>query len=54
MSIYQFSTYLSDIAEIEKMFHGDPNDKSSGTKALSNKEIIERARQKGFITPKHY
>ena len=59
MSMYQFNSYLNDIPEIEKMFYGGksdgkPDNKSSKQKLLSNKELVVRARNKGFMAPKHY
>lgn len=51
MSMYQFSLYLNDIPEIEKMFSGG---ESSKKKPVSNKELIGRAKKRGFMTPKHY
>lgn len=51
MSIYQFSSYLNDIAELEKMFSGG---KPSKKESISNKELIRRAKQKGLKVPKHY
>jgi len=33
---------------------GEPDNKSNGKEPLSNKELVERARQKGLRVPKHY
>jgi len=51
MSPYQFSSYLDEISELEKMFSGGkPTQKGS----ISNKELINRAKQKGLRVPKYY
>lgn len=51
MSMYQFNSYLNDIAELEKMFSGG---KSTKKESISNKELINRAKKRGFMVPKHY
>jgi len=40
---------------VEKIFHGESKEgsKLSGSK-LNNKELIARARKRGFITPRKY
>jgi len=53
MSLYQFQNYLGNIAEIEKMFSG-AGDESTKKEPVTDKELIERARQKGLPVPKHY
>jgi len=53
MSVYQFGSYLGEIAEIEKIFSGgEDNEEKKPEK--SNAELVERARKKGFITPLKY
>lgn len=51
MSMYQFSSYLNNVSEIEKLFSGGESKKKE---SLSNKELVERARQKGLRVPKYY
>jgi len=51
MSPYQFSSYLDDIPELEKMFSGG---KSTQGESISTKELIRRAKQKGLKIPKYY
>lgn len=51
MSVYQFTSYLDDIPEIEKIFSGS---KSTKGKSMSPEELIKRAKQKGLKTPKYY
>ena len=51
MSVYQFSSYLDDITEIEELFSGG---KTTQKKSVSTEELINRARQKGLKVPKYY
>ena len=53
MTLYQFHSYLKNIAEIEKMFTGAGGE-SEKKEPVSDKELINRARQKGLRVPKHY
>ncbi len=50
MTLYQFQSYLNNIAEIEKMFSGSESKKEP----VPDKELISRARKKGLRVPKHY
>ena len=52
MTLYQFQSYLNNIAEIEKMFSGAGSE--SKKEPVPNKELISRARKKGLPVPKHY
>uniref|UniRef100_A0A6H1ZS83 Uncharacterized protein n=1 Tax=viral metagenome TaxID=1070528 RepID=A0A6H1ZS83_9ZZZZ len=51
MSLYQFSSYMDEISNIEKMFSGGGSTKE---KPISTEELIKGARQKGLKVPKHY
>jgi len=51
MSPYQFSSYLDEIPEIEKMFSGG---ESTRKESISTEDLIKMAKKKGIRTPKKY
>jgi len=51
MSLYQFSSYLNDIPEIEKIFSGGEPTQGEST---NTEDLINMARKKGIKTPKEY
>lgn len=51
MSLYQFSSYLEEIPEIEKMFSGS---ESSKNESISTEDLIKTAQKKGLKTPTKY
>uniref|UniRef100_A0A6M3XK73 Uncharacterized protein n=1 Tax=viral metagenome TaxID=1070528 RepID=A0A6M3XK73_9ZZZZ len=51
MSLYQFSSYLDEIPELEKMFSGG---KSKQKDTTTTEDLINMAKKKGIKTPKKY
>ena len=51
MSFYQFSSYLDEIPELEKMFSGSKPKQGEST---STDDLIDMAKNKGIKTPKKY
>jgi hypothetical protein len=53
MSIYQFNSYLGEIAEVEKMFSGGEA-KPEGKDTTTTEELMKRAKKAGIKTPTNY
>jgi len=51
MSLYQFSSYLDEISELEKMFSGGGSKQKNTT---TTEDLINMAKKKGIKTPKKY
>jgi len=52
MSIYQFSSYLGEIPEVEKMLSG--NSGKGKTDKTSTEDLMKMANKKGIKTPTKY
>ena len=50
LSVYQFYDALYKIVELEKMFRGE----TEKAEPLTNKELINRAKEKGLAVPSKY
>ena len=51
MSLYQFSSYLDEISELEKMFSGGKPKKGESTDI---EDLIDMAKKKGIKIPKKF
>lgn len=49
--MYQFSLYLDDISELEKVFSGV---ESTQKESISTEDLIKMAKKKGIKPPKKY